>query len=84
MPGGREPRHSDGEILRFVVHARGPAVSTGEVRDEFGYQSASGARDRLDALVDQGDLATKSVGPARIFWLTDAGVQRLADDADHA
>lgn len=69
---GRPPAVSDDEILDVFTHASDPVLTTSEVVDELPIEGR-GARSRLHTLVEEGRLATKEAGRARVWWVQQDG-----------
>ena len=72
---GRPPETSDGEYLRLIDTAAGPAVFTSEIAEAVGV-SQQGAFARLSALRDDGLVDSKK-GNERIWWLTETGKRQV-------
>ncbi|MCG1002852.1 MULTISPECIES: winged helix-turn-helix transcriptional regulator [Halobacterium] len=78
---GRPPDTTDREILAIFADSDEPILSTVEVSEVLSY-SQGGTYKRLDALEDAGLLASKNLGNANAWWLTDAGRDFLQSDED--
>lgn len=74
--GGGPSDVSDEEILEFLADTAPPAVSSTEIADAVG-MSASGVKIRLEKLRDRGLVNDHATGASRIWWLTDAGEDRV-------
>jgi len=72
---GRGRDVSDVELLAAVLAAPDPVATAGEIGDAVGI-SRQGADKRLRALEEQGLVQSVKKG-SRLWWLTDAGLQRL-------
>jgi predicted transcriptional regulator len=64
---GRKPTVSDDEILEVFRQASDPVLTTKEVANEIGI-GRRGTFDRLQNLVDSGDLQMKKVGETSAVW----------------
>jgi predicted transcriptional regulator len=73
---GREKQVSDNELLAAVALSSDPVVSTGEVADFFG-MTTQGIGNRLRKLNDEELLRTKKAGNARIWWISEIGLEHL-------
>lgn len=77
---GRPPRVEASEVCRVVALHPEPVVTAGDVYDTLEMTQA-GARKRMDRLVEDGYLESKSIGAAgKVYWLTDAGKRLLNDE----
>ena len=77
MPGP-EPEDTDIDLLKYVRLVPRPFATANDVdeRTAVGYKQT---RNRLDALVEQGLLRREKVGSVKLYWLSDAGEEALAD-----
>jgi len=74
---GRPPRLSNADVLRIVALHYEPVVSSADICDQMD-MTQRGANKRLQRLVDEGLLESKTVGSsAMVFWLTDQGKKEL-------
>jgi len=74
---GRGRDVSDVELLAAVLAAPDPVATAGEIGDAVGI-SRQGADKRLRALEEAEPALVQSVKKgSRLWWLTDAGLQRL-------
>lgn len=64
---GRKPTVSDADILEAFKQASDPVLTTKEVAEEVGL-GRRGTYDRLQKLVDEGDLEMKKVGETGAVW----------------
>lgn len=78
MPAGRKPTISDEEILRRFALTAAPVVSSQELAEAFDF-SVQGIRYRLVDLEEEGLIASKKAGSARMWWLTEEGRRRVED-----
>lgn len=84
MSGGRKPRYSDREILTYIYKHDDPFVATGEIRDEFDYNTTSGANSRMNKLKNEGFVDTKMAGPAAGWWLTEKGIKYVEETTSNS
>lgn len=75
---GRKPTIEDTEFLRAFVEAEEPVLGTAELADKFSF-SNQGVAKRLNDLEDRGLVASKNLGNAKAWWITDAGREELED-----
>lgn len=77
MPGP-EPSDEDITFLRLMRLRREPFATARDIEPhvEVGYKQT---RNRLDDLVDDGLLNVEKVGTVKVYWLSDAGKDRLAE-----
>jgi len=77
MPGP-EPSDTDLELLRYVALRPEPFATASDIepKTEVGYKQT---RNRLDDLVEDGLLNVEMVGTTKVYWLSDAGRERLAE-----
>lgn len=85
---GRKPRVSDEAVLAVFRSASEPVLSTSEVAAELPIQRRA-THDRLQSLVDAGELARKQVAKSAIYWLpghtaTDPAAEATPDSEVHA
>ena len=73
---GRPPRVPDAALLAAVVTADQPCVGTADVAAQVSL-SYQGTKDRLDDLAAAGLVDYCEIGPARAWWLTPAGCERV-------
>jgi len=60
---------TDNEIIEYFAEASDPVFSAGECATDWD-MTHEGARGRLNALVDEGQLQTKKPGSrTRVYWL---------------
>jgi predicted ArsR family transcriptional regulator len=80
MPG---PDASDPDIklLRLIRLREEPFATARDLEPDMtvGYKQT---RNRLDDLVDAGYLKVQRVGRTNVYWLSDSGRQRLAEQAN--
>lgn len=75
---GRKPRVSDEELLAVFHDSPDPVLSTREVADELPIGRRA-TLSRLEALVDDGALRSKSIGGRNtVWWLVEADKEELA------
>jgi predicted ArsR family transcriptional regulator len=77
MPGP-EASDKDVEILRRVALQPAPFVTVSDMVPDMSVGRRQ-TRNRLDQLVEDGLLNSRTVGTVNVYWLTDAGRQELAD-----
>jgi len=65
-PGERSDM-TDADIISLFREKNSPVVTSQDLIDEWGL-SRTGARYRLDKLVDDGTLARKKVGGSAVVW----------------
>lgn len=69
-----DPTHS--QVKQFVCQHSRPFVTSKEVAEEFGSVSRRTLNNRLNALVDRGELEKRRVGAQSVVWYcTEAAVQ---------
>ena len=70
---GPDPQITTQSVLRVFVERPEPAFVAPEIADALDC-SRQGAKHRLDKLVDEGLLASKTPGKrTKLFWITEAG-----------
>lgn len=76
---GRPPRVEASEVCRVIALHPEPIVTAADVHETLDMTRA-GARKRMDRLVEDGYLESKTIGAAgKVYWLTDAGRRKLND-----
>jgi predicted ArsR family transcriptional regulator len=70
MPRGRTKSVSDAQLLDVAKNVLGPAFTAGEVAAEVEIGKEA-ARNRLDELVEAGQIAKKSASGMNIYWFQD-------------
>lgn len=80
MPGP-EASDTDLELLRYIALRREPFATARDIepKTSVGYKQT---RNRLDDLVEEGLLNVDMVGTTKVYWLSDAGRERLAEGGD--
>lgn len=79
--GGRPPKVSDEEVVKAIVLHPEPVVSAMDIHEDLD-MSPRGMGKRLNAMVDDNYLNSKTVGSsAKVYWLSDKGRQ-LLDQTD--
>jgi len=80
---GPDPSVNTETILRTLASAYKPALSTSDVADRIGLSQQATSK-HMKRLSDDGLVDDDKVGPARIWWITDAGRRYLnsTDDSD--
>lgn len=73
---GREPDHTDMEVLEALADVDEPVASTRDIADALDYTLAA-TRVRLQALEHRGMVGSKLIGQSRAWWLTDLGRECL-------
>jgi predicted transcriptional regulator len=76
---GRKKDVSDIQILAAVLASPDPVATSGEVGEQVGI-TRQGAHTRLQDLEDQALVESVKKG-TRLWWLTDAGLDRIGDEA---
>jgi hypothetical protein len=78
---GPEASDSDLELLRYIALRREPFATARDIEPKasVGYKQT---RNRLDDLVEEGLLNVDMVGTTKVYWLSDAGRERLAEGGD--
>lgn len=76
---GPDREATDYRILRAIRDAYAPAVGTSEVADELGVRRQTVDK-HLRKLVEEGYVNSKKIGRVRVWWLSDQGKKRLADE----
>lgn len=75
---GPDPDVSDDELLRMVRLHYEPVTTAQDLVDNLPY-SAQNVTNRLNSLAEDGLLRSKQTGGAsKVYWLSDAGLDRLA------
>lgn len=74
---GPDPTVKPVAILRMIHLAYPPALGTSDIAEEIGISQQATQR-HLKRLEEDGRLETRKVGPARIWWVSDAGKKELA------
>lgn len=77
MPGP-EVSDSDDDLLRYVALQPEPFATATDINEKTSVQYKQ-TRNRLDDLVDDGLLNVTMVGTTKVYWLSDAGRERLAE-----
>lgn len=81
--GKRGPTPSDNELelLRLVRLQPRPFATASDIEPDtsVGYKQT---RNRLDQLVEDGLLNVRTVGRTNVYWLSDAGKERLAEELE--
>lgn len=76
---GRKPETPDGEILQQIALARTPFVTSTELAEDL-EMTQQGVYSRLQSLEEEELVKSRKVGArARVWWLTDAGREKMAD-----
>lgn len=78
MPGP-DPADTEIDLLRYVQMTPYPFAKVEDV-DEHTTVGYKQTRNRLDGLVDRGDLNVRKVGNVNLYWLSDNGSARLRDN----
>ena len=80
MPGP-EASDPDVKLLRLIRLRQEPFATARDLEPDMsvGYKQT---RNRLDDLVEAGCLKVETVGRTNVYWLTDRGSKRLAEEAD--
>jgi hypothetical protein len=79
MPSpGRNPTVSDDDILKIFQESSDPVLTTSEVADELDI-GHRGTFDRLERLVDDGDLEMKKVGQSGVVWWDPNSLRKVTD-----
>jgi len=78
MPGP-DPSDTEIDLLRYVQMTPYPFAKVEDV-DEHTTVGYKQTRNRLDELVDAGDLNVRKVGNVNLYWLSDNGSARLRDN----
>ena len=78
MPGP-DPADTEIDLLRYVQMTPYPFAKVEDV-DEHTTVGYKQTRNRLDDLVDRGDLNVRKVGNVNLYWLSDNGSDRLRDN----
>jgi hypothetical protein len=78
---GPEASDTDLELLRYIALRREPFATARDIepKTSVGYKQT---RNRLDDLVEEGLLNVDMVGTTKVYWLSDAGRERLAEGGD--
>lgn len=77
MPGP-EASDSDLELLRYIALRREPFATAKDIEPQT-HVGRKQTRNRLDDLVEDGLLNVEMVGTTKVYWLSDAGRERLAE-----
>lgn len=78
MPGP-EPADADIEILKLVNRRPEGFATASDIVDDT-QVGRKQTRNRLNALVDDGLLKSRTVGTTNVYWLADAGEDVLRED----
>lgn len=65
---GRKPRVTDEDILAVFRSVHEPVLATSEVATELPIKRRA-THNRLQSLVDAGELSRKQIGKIAIYWL---------------
>lgn len=77
---GRKPTVSDSEILDVFREASDPVLTTKEVAEQLDI-GQRGTFDRLNKLVESGEIEMKKVGKTgAVWWYTEALRERYQND----
>jgi hypothetical protein len=78
---GPEASDTDLELLRYIALRREPFATARDIepKTSVGYKQT---RNRLDDLVEEGLLNVDMVGTTKVYWLSDAGRERLAEGGE--
>lgn len=76
---GPDRSASDREVLAVIRDAFAPAVGTAEVAEELDVDRKTADR-YLRELADDGFVHQRMVGQVAVWWLSDAGRRKLAED----
>lgn len=78
MTSGPPVADSDSDFLKWVAATDRPFAVADDVLEKSSVKRKQTLK-RLDRLVDEGFLHSKKVGRGKVFWLTEAGRERVDD-----